>query len=160
LVAVQNPRATAYSGFFEIVSGYKIAEVQKFVEVKNNKPVWQTVYSFGEKVDHNDNNKTKLNSDTVTRVDSKGIPAGELAFFRIKNTKTTLSKLKTPECPYPSGKVSIEQDGNYITITDPKTKESFSVWLGEYLADERQKEDYENAAEGAYDFRPREGHQW
>lgn len=85
LIAVHNPSSRAYTGFFEIRSGYQIGGVQKFVNVDqtNKSLMWETVFNFSEKVTHN-NNKDAINEDMyVTHIDSLGIPAGEVAYFKL-----------------------------------------------------------------------------
>jgi hypothetical protein len=47
-------------------------------------------------------------------------------------------------------------------LTDPKTNETFALWLGQYIADDGHDgyTDHSNNAEGAYLFKPNISHQY
>jgi hypothetical protein len=69
----------------------------------------------------------------VTHIDSLGIPAGEVAYFKL--SQNPLDDAVIPSCPYPTANLTVENFLSSIWIIDPKTDEAFILTLGQYKAD-------------------------
>jgi hypothetical protein len=64
-----------------------------------------------------------------------------------------------PICRHRTNNLEVLNNGSSLIFIDPKTLESFTLWLGQYKADNTTSKNkgqwpYSDSAEGAYIFKP------